>query len=756
MNIILRILGLDITPLRNIESASINLLWGWAGLVLLLLVMLPVTLYFYRFEGKSPALKQKWSILAIRTAWIFLLAFLMTGPVLNVSGLVPQRSRIAVMIDRSRSMSIQSQDKTRFEVIQDLFDNQNFIRRLENQTSIEPDVFTFDAHVSPVSKDEIANFSFKPDGNQTDISKAIQDVISNLGESNLLGIIMMTDGVSTIGENPMLAASNIRVPVHFVSPGGDGDVPDLSVQVNRPPSIGYLDSSLRIQGEVGAYRLATQSVRVDIFKDGEHYSTVEATFEDNRETAPFSFDIRCDEEGDFKYEVRVPELENELTYDNNSAAFLLRVIRESLKVVSISGTPGWDMKFIGSALASDDNITLKRWLKIGENRWLSATDLTPHGATNNPNFSEQIQTADILVLEGINYRFISSIEETIINRIETGAMGLLILPARKTFNELGYNDSKLAELFPVHIQQQTWRGNPGNMSLPHQDVSHNFLRLLDDPIENMEFFSTLPRFDGIYEFNRLKPGTEILLSSTVQGRDGNIPFMLTSRTGQGNVMMITGAPMWQMGFRLAPSAHGFTPYSGLIVNMFKWLADRREDAQVSIELVSSRGSTGQTAPFRVWVQNEQRQLLSNAQVRLNIKDPDGNTADLVCMESSETGRYDTSFVPVTDGLHKLEAIARFQGNELGRAKADFLVEIPTAEFDNPIVDFELMQRVASQTGGLAVEAKDINKLITFIEPKPGDVTETKIVDLRDSWILLVVLLALPLAEWFIRRTGGLS
>lgn len=755
MHSILKLLGLNPGPIRAIESAAINLAWGWAGLILVLLALVPLVWFSYRFEGKNIPAGARMRLTGLRLAWVILLGFLFTGPMLVVSGWIPQKNRLAVMLDTSRSMGIKHQNETRLERVKKLF-SKGFVKKIEDKTGIYPDVFSFADNVSPVSRQETEQFNFAADGNQTDISGALRNIMGNLGEGSLLGVIMLTDGVSTIGENPLTALTNMRTPLYFVAPGQDGEAPDLALHLPRPPATGYLNSSVRVRGEVILHRVATTSIEISVTRNGEPFTTLVASFAAEAGRAAFAFNIPCDVEGSFRYELAIPVTADELTADNNRAGFLLKVVRERLNVLALSGRVSWDMKFIGNALSTDPNAKMVHWARIRDDRWVCSRDFKPERAVAAPDLAEDLKTADVVILSGMPHTFLRPVETELIRRLEAGSLGVMILPGGQSLAELGYTGSAIEALLPVVPGREIWRGTPGNMVLPATEAPYNFLRLVDDPVQNLEFFATLPKFDGLYEYDSIKPGAEILLSSTVRGNADLLPFMLQSRTGQGNLMMITGGPIWPAGFRLVPTDRGFAPFSAMMVNMFKWLANRREDAQVSLELPSSRGYVGQAASIKVWVLDSKHQLQSNAQVMLNIKDEKGNSSPIACIETSDRGCYEATFVPAFRGLHSIEAEARYQGRELGRTSGEMLVETPTAEFDEPIIKEALLRQLASETGGLFVADVDADKIISAIDSVPGHKLESRSIDLRDSWLLLLLLLVLPMIEWYLRRTGGLS
>jgi cbb3-type cytochrome oxidase subunit 3 len=749
-------IGLDFSPIRTLDSVTFAFSWGWAGLILFLLVLMPIFYYSYRFEGKKVKENDRRFFLILRGLFLFIVLCLLAGLNVIATGGVPKKNKIAVMIDSSRSMGIKEKGTTRLEKYKGLFQKQNFIEKLRKKTTLEPDIFTFSDNVSPLSKQELETYHLKPTGAQTNLSGAIKDVAGNLGESSLLGVIVLSDGAQTTKENPLNALMNTRVPVSFISPGESGSTKDLSITLKRPPATGYLNSSIRIHGEIGLYKIATNSINVQIQKDGKFLRNLSVKANSGERKVNFAFNLPFDKEGNFRYSVSVPELKDEITTDNNQTSFLVRVVKERLNVLILAEKPSWDLRFISSALKTDPNAQLTSWVKLFDNRWSKLVDFKLKNSQRIFDPKADIKKADVIIIKDLSALSIKPFAKDLLERIESGLAGLLILPGTKGYADIGHIDGKLESIFPVQLNSEKWRGTPGNMLLPTQEPAYNFLRLVDDPIENLDFFRTLPKFEGLYTYNKLKAGVEILVSSTVTHNGSPAPFMLKHRVGQGNAVMITGGPIWPMGFRMVSSERGIQTYTAFMINLLKWLANRREDAQVTIELPSSRGYTGQTSTIRVWVMNGKRQLQQNAQVRVELEDTSGQKVSLTCLETSEKGCYESSFVPATKGVYKISTTASYQGRQLGKANSELLIEPPTAEFDMPEIQHDLMKRIASETGGSFVNIDKADELVQNIKYVAGEKKETKIVELRDSWLILLILLILPLIEWYFRRTKGLS
>jgi len=756
MTAFLKFLGFDFAPIQTIEAMRISLSWGWAGLVLISLFLLPLFVYIYKAEGKplSPVLKGV--LLGLRLAFVLAILSLLAGLKLSITGWIPQKNKIAVLFDSSRSMGIKEEGATRIDRVRDALVNADFLRRLEKHTGIAPALFSFSGSAAPLSREDISSFSIIPDGNQTNLTKVISEIGLNLGEGNLLGIILFTDGAYNQGDNPLQALSSFKTPLYFLGAGKTGKTKDLAIALERPPTLGFLNSRIRILGELKAFQVATDSIQIEVKKDGKRVENVKVAFPPDQKRASFAINVPCDTEGTFAYGLSIPRIEGELTYENNDVGFLMKVVKERLKILALVNSPNWEQSFIKAAVKSDPNAHYNSWTKITDDRWIKSEDSVLQKPVSNPDFKSDIEDTDVLILAGVPEKFLSSNAEAILKRIEIGKLGVFILPASQGYSELGYIGSTLARLFPVDLFGEAWSGISCNLVLPVRDNPYGFLRLLDDPIENQDFFRTLPKFEGLFTYPKVKAGAEVLLSTSLEKPGGQAPGFLHQRIGQGNVVMLLGGPLWPIGFKLVPTDKTIKPFTAFILNTMKWLANRKEDAQVTLELPSSRGFVGQPLTLRVWVTDNKRQAVDSAQVTANITSKEGEPVSLSFIGTSERGCYESTFIPPRRGLFDVNIAVSFQGQAMGEAKGQILVEFPTVEFDDPEVRTDLMSKLASFSHGAYLPVEKTGDLLSSINPTPGQKQESKTLEVRDSGIVLLFLLLIPLLEWVIRRIKGFS
>ena len=752
---LLSLIGIKTGNIRNIRNLAFSSKWGWAGILLASAAFLPFIWFLTkRFEGKPVSPKKQKILMSIRLLWAAGLIFLCSSPGIVVSGYVPKQNKVAVILDVSKSMEIKVDDETRMQRVEKIF-KKGLLDKVLKKTGSPAEVFAFSDTVSPISRHEIENFSINASGNYTNLGDAVKNVTSYLGETNMLGAIIITDGANNAGENPLIALRNTRVPLYPIAPGTDGDISDLGIKIPGKPSIGFLNSAMAINGEITARNPNTSEVEITVKKDGQIHDNIKIALNKEGLTTPFAYNLACEEEGLFRYEFSLPVSANELTTENNKTGFMLKVVKERINVLAIAGKPSWDLKFILHALSSDPNTDMTMYIKAGE-KWVHSKSFKPQKAIQMPDFAKEIEAADAIILQELSYENLRQFQDALVTKIESGKAGLLLLPSGSTVYHPAYSSTPFAKLLPVNLAGSKWHSISGNMKLPPGDPEYSFLKLQADRFKNEALFSSAPKFNGIFEFSEIKPAAQILISSTVRGKNSELPFLLHSRAGMGNVLMFTGGPVWPMGFRTVPVSGSIKEYTAFIVNMAKWLANRKEDAQVSIEIPGGKAFISKPAKINVWVMDSANKLLSSAQVHLKITEPEGTETKIVCRETSQTGCYEASFTAVAEGTHKIEASAYHKGAFLGTSTTELYVEMPTAEFENPQIDHELLSKLAEQSGGYFAYDVNFSDIFDKMEVTAATKLETAYTDFTDLWFLFLWMALLPIAEWYLRRTGGLS
>ena len=99
-------------------------------------------------------------------------------------------------------------------------------------------------------------------------------------------------------------------------------------------------------------------------------------------------------------------LEGEAIAENNARAFLLKVIRDKIRVLQVTGRPSWDERFLRGLLKHDPNVDLVSFFIL---RTPTDVELVPSDELSlipfptEELFQEQLRSFDVVFLQNFNY-----------------------------------------------------------------------------------------------------------------------------------------------------------------------------------------------------------------------------------------------------------------------------------------------------------------------------------------------------------------
>ncbi|MFM7769349.1 MAG: hypothetical protein ACKO8Q_02200, partial [Bacteroidota bacterium] len=123
---------------------------------------------------------------------------------------------------------------------------------------------------------------------------------------------------------------------------------------------------------------------------------------------------------------------------------------------------------------------------------------------------------------------------------------------------------------------------------------------------------------------------------------------------------------------------------------------------------------------------------------------------------SATG-YHLNLGFLTPGTYTYKATA-FNGKETFVKTGSFAVEKLSIEQSKQEANFALLQQLSQETTGKRFGARELENLIQELKQRKEITSksyeERKVRDLIEWWPLLIVILTLLSAEWFIRKWNG--
>jgi hypothetical protein len=196
-----------------------------------------------------------------------------------------------------------------------------------------------------------------------------------------------------------------------------------------------------------------------------------------------------------------------------------------------------------------------------------------------------------------------------------------------------------------------------------------------------------------------------------------------------------------------------------------WLARRDDAAQndVWVKLDQRRFDPGARVAFVAGARSAAGDVIRDADFTARLINPDGEQEAIRLTDDEEqvSGALEEVQQP---GDYLIEVEARRGEQLLGTARANFQVRDRDAELSNPAANYDLMARLANLTrpaGGRAVAPEQLPALVREIkERRPAMQIEVQsrwqLADTAlDAWLFLLVVTALLVTEWALRKKWGL-
>lgn len=692
-------------------------------------------------------------LIVLRALSLILLLVLLFRPSLRVSTHLPRKSRIALLIDGSRSMTLpHDSGRSRWEAALGWLDpgSGSIVADLEERFQLQ--TFRFDRDI----RESRPGSSLPPTGTGTSLGAALSAARMNRGEGQpLAGVVLLSDGADNLSGQLTQVLETFRrerIPVHTVAVGQESLGKDIQVsQVTFTPRI-LPGSSTRGVVSLTSVGYPGRKVSVEVRESGTLIASRPVTLNGSDTSQIVELSLKPQGTGLKHYTVSVAPQPGEAIQRNNRRHLLLHVEDSRPSILYLEGTPRWEFKFIRRALQKDRNLQLVTLLRTSDNKFyhqgLEGEDTLAAGFPQTP---DQLYPYKGLILGSIEAGFFTpSQQEMIVNFVGERGGGFMMLGGRSSFDAGGYAGTDIAEMLPVHLGDR----NPDNsyvidgLGFDPTDYGrrHPALQLVSDPAANLRRWRSLPPISAYNRISRAKPGAAVLARG---GRgDRRAVLLAAHRFGSGRAIAFMPAASWhwQMGLPHTDQSHA-TFWRQLL----RWLvASASDPLQVTFdhEIYQDEDAVG----IEVAVKDAYFNPAGDREVEATIDSPGAATDRLALTRRG--GDYAGRFQPSERGIHQVRVKASRDGLEPQSAEAYFLVTRTHREFFDAGANPRFLRRISRETGGRHYTLADAAKLPEEISYADSPNSVLQVLPLWDMPFLFILLGALLCSEWILRKRWG--
>ena len=737
------------------------------GLVAVLLVV-PAVLTYARARGKSSA-SDRWVLAVLRGAAFVLLFFIVMQPGLILTSVVPQRNFLAVLVDDSRSMTIDDEDGTsRADKAARLLDPEgDLVTALADGFAIR--YFRFSS--APGRVQGLENLTF--DGSHTRIGDALAYARDELQGVPLSGIVVVSDGGDNtdeaIGEAllPLRAAS---VPVFTVGLGDEEMEADVQASRADVPETALTGTSMVVNLMVDARGYAGRTVPIVVEDMGRIVTTEEVTLPRDGQPLVAPIAITLDVAGARELTFRIPGQPGERVVENNELHAVVQVRDRTEKILYFEGEPRYEVAFMLRAVRDDENVQVVLLQRTAENKFFRRNLDDPlELLAGFPTTREELYRYRALVLGSVEASFFTHDQLDMIADFVSARGGtLLMLGGRRAFAEGGYKGTPLEDVLPVVLDEPT-QSTPTErlvfvkVAPTPAGANHPATRIDGTVEQSAARWDSLPPVSTTNIVTGLKPGATELLEGTVvdegggasAGADADRVVLAFQRYGKGRsmVLAVQDTWLWQMDHTVPIEDQSHETFWR---QLLRWVVSETPDP---VEAAPERESVeaGEPVTLEATVMDEGFVEVNGANVTARVTTPTGETRELPMEWSvAEDGRYTASFTPEMEGIFEVSVNAGRDTVAFGTAETSVRVAPGGEEFRDPHQRRSLMERIADETGGRYYTAETAGRLPEDLQFSGGGVTVTEERDLWDMPVLFLLLAGLLGAEWGYRRKRGMA
>jgi uncharacterized membrane protein len=431
--------------------------------------------------------------------------------------------------------------------------------------------------------DSIAALEASPSHDTSQLGTAVRQVLNDFRGSSLAAVVMLTDGVTTEGEDLASVsryAAQMGVPLYFLGIGDAHEVRDLRLHDLQAEDSVFVNDRIIFKVNLTAQGFKDLTVPVTLHEKGKERELFRKDVKVGENgTVKVQLEHRPTEPGEKTYVVRVPVQPDEIDRDNNVIEKTI-FVRETkqIRVLYVEGYRRYEYQYV-KTLLERESARLKgnksihlRVLLLDADSDFPLEDHTAIGSFPTPFRNADVHTKDddlwsydVIVLGDVDPepRGDNKMTENLKNVAEfvRERGGGLLMIAGERFSPRAYRNSPLKDVLPIDVTGAPAANNENEegitdsyrVELTGIGRMHPIFSFVPDDKENEEIWSKLKEFFWCADGYVPKRAAEVLaVHPRLEGgerKKGKHPLVVQGFAGAGRCMFFGFNETWRWNWR---------------------------------------------------------------------------------------------------------------------------------------------------------------------------------------------------------------
>ncbi len=544
-----------------------------------------------------------------------------------------------------------------------------------------------------------------------------------------------------------------RLPVVAVPMGDPKGYQDILIKAIQAPAMAFRGREVVIDVTVKGYGYKGLTLPVHL-KEGKKLITAKnISFNENAAEVTISLSFTPEALGSHHLSVGVSPQFGEGLTSNNTVSFSLKVMKDKIRILMISGCPSLSYRFMRMAFKNDPSVDLLSFVVLRTPSDIMNVPLQEQSLIPLPIetlFAKELKNFDLLIFDNLpSHLYLKPIYFESVREFVRGGGSFAMIGGPFFSDEGRYIGSAIEEILPVRlIEKEDYRRDSSwRVRLSRSGKDHPITRFSQDEAYNINLWEEMPPLDGINVTVTKNSGVTLL-----ESEDGTLqPILTVGHYGSGRVMVLATDYSWKWYMGMVAKGKDNWPYLKLIERMVRWLTKDPSLDSIQIILPEKGRWVGQEMEVRFKVREEGFLSGRKGVVSLSVLDPQGFKIKSQVKTGGQGNDYLGSFLPEKEGTYTLKI-----ETPTSQLEEHLIIASPSEGLDarpHP----ERLKMISAETGGRFLSSEDelLKEIETYAEKTESRFVELKSSPLWEKPYTFLFILVLLTAEWYLRRRWGL-